>query len=182
MRGRRDRWWSLQERSPGGHRWTSSPKARFAMDPPVEQAGFEPSVPIGLGVLETPNKTVLTSGFIFTGDRGFESGSLHQRVSLRSEFRSCRRSGPKAPAFPAGVPGCACGAVGREPQARQYRANLRQYLCGAIFQYRIFGDAVATSWWAKVRRPGEIGIVLDLGILVDLESSDRAQAKPSAVR
>ena len=50
------------------------------MDPPVEQAGFEPSVPIGLGVLETPNKTVLTSGFIFTGDRGFESVSLQRGV------------------------------------------------------------------------------------------------------
>src|SRR5712671_3368579 len=93
MRGRRDRWWSLQERSPGGHRWTSSPKARFAMDPPVEQAAFEPSVPIGLGVLETPNKTVLTSGFIFTGDRGFESISLHQRDGMgqaAKEIAPCR--------------------------------------------------------------------------------------------
>ena len=38
------------------------------------------------------------------------------QVCLTGEFRGCRRSDPKAPAFPAGVPGCAFGAVGREPQ------------------------------------------------------------------
>src|SRR5260370_12227726 len=68
-------------------------------------------------------------------------------------------------------------------RARQYRANLRQYLCGAIFQYRIFGDAVATSWWAKVPRlVPKRDRPLGLGLLVDLASSDRAQAKPSTVR
>jgi len=50
------------------------------------------------------------------------------------------------------VPGCVGGAAGREPQGPPHRANLGQYLCGAIFQCRIFGDAVATSWWAKVAR------------------------------
>src|SRR6267378_1119201 len=35
------------ERFPAGHRWDSSPKIRFAQDSPLEQAGFEPSVPLG---------------------------------------------------------------------------------------------------------------------------------------
>src|ERR1700730_5779947 len=32
-------------KSPEGHRWDSFPKARFAPDSPLEEAGFEPSVP-----------------------------------------------------------------------------------------------------------------------------------------
>ena len=34
------------ERFPAGHRWDSSPKIRFAQDSPLEEAGFEPSVPL----------------------------------------------------------------------------------------------------------------------------------------
>ena len=32
-------------KSPGGHRWDALPKARFAADSPLEEAGFELSVP-----------------------------------------------------------------------------------------------------------------------------------------
>ena len=32
-------------KSPEGHRWDSFPKARFAPDSPLEEVGFEPSVP-----------------------------------------------------------------------------------------------------------------------------------------
>jgi hypothetical protein len=39
-------------------------------------------------------------------------------------------------------------------RARQHRANLRQYLCRAIFQYRISGDAVATTCWVKSKSQG----------------------------
>jgi hypothetical protein len=38
-------------------------------------------------------------------------------------------------------------------RARQHRTNPQQYLCRAIFQYRISGDAVATSYRVKVARP-----------------------------
>jgi hypothetical protein len=37
-------------------------------------------------VLERSNKTVSTSGFFFTGDRGFESISLQRRVSCEPDF------------------------------------------------------------------------------------------------
>ena len=46
----------------------------------AEEAGFEPSVPLAREVLERSNKTVATSGFFFTEDRGFEFFSLQRRV------------------------------------------------------------------------------------------------------
>jgi hypothetical protein len=48
--------------------------------------------------------------------------------------------------------------------------NPRKYLSQAIFQYRISGDAIATSCWAKASRlpPNEIGLPLGSGMLVDL--------------
>jgi len=39
------------ERFPAGHRWDSSPKIRFTQDSPLEEAGFEPSVPHGTETL-----------------------------------------------------------------------------------------------------------------------------------
>src|SRR6266851_8923826 len=52
-------------------------------------------------------------------------------------------------------------------------ANPRKYLSQAIFQYRISGDAVATSCRAKASRvpPNEIGLPLGSGMLVDLARS-----------
>jgi hypothetical protein len=44
------------------------------------------SVSLEREVLERSNKTVSTSGFFFTGDRGFESFSLHRRVSCELNF------------------------------------------------------------------------------------------------
>jgi hypothetical protein len=62
-------------------------------------------------------------------------------------------------------------------RARQHRTKLGQYLCRAIFQYRIFGDVFATSWWAKVATwcPNEVGLPLGSEMLVDLASSDRTK-------
>ena len=131
------------------------------------------------------NRAVSKSVDSLTGDRGFESPSLLQPVCLTGEFRGCRGSGPKAPAFPAGVPGQPVARSTESRRTRRHRANLGQYLCGAVFQYRIFGDVVATNCWVKVARPvpnrGRTSL-WGTGMLVDLARSDRAQAKPSAVR
>jgi hypothetical protein len=46
-----------------GHRWDSSPKIRFALDSPLEEAGFEPSVPggwMGVAVDKSPHKNIAT--------------------------------------------------------------------------------------------------------------------------
>jgi hypothetical protein len=94
---------------------------------------------------------VPTSGASFlTGDRGFESGSLQQRVRLSQEpifvGQEPRLSARVCPAaFPV--------RSAESRRARQHRTNPQQYLCRAIFQYRISGDAVATSYRVKVARP-----------------------------
>jgi hypothetical protein len=116
-----------------------------------------------------------------TRDRGFESSSLHRRVSLSRDFIFMSQE----PRLSARVYRAAFPAQSAESRrARQHRAHAPQYLCGAIFQYRIFGDAVAPSCWVTVARPvpNEFGPPLRLMMLVDVESSDRAQTKPSTVR
>ena len=51
-----------------------------------------------------------------------------------------RVRGSRTPAFRAGVRGWFGDAVGRDAQGFSIRANLRQYLCRAIFQYRSAAD------------------------------------------
>jgi hypothetical protein len=87
---------------------------------------------------------------LLTGDRGFESFSLQQRVRLSQEpifvGQEPRLSARVCPAaFPV--------RSTESRRARQHRTNPQQYLCRAIFQYRISGDAVATSYRVKVARP-----------------------------
>jgi hypothetical protein len=70
-------------------------------------------------------------------DRGFESISLQRRVRLSSAsaFES------REPRLSARV--CAAGLANGSAETRrvfQYRANRRQYLCRAIFQYRSAAD------------------------------------------
>ena len=77
-----------------------------------------------------------------TGDRGFESCSLQQRVSLSA---ASAFEGSRTPAFRAGVRGWFGDAVGRDAQGFPIRANLRQYLCRAIFQYRSAADVVGEN-------------------------------------
>jgi hypothetical protein len=115
------------------------------------------------------------------GDRGFESFSLQQRVRLSQEpifvGQEPRLSARVCPAaFPV--------RSTESRRARQHRTNPQQYLCRAIFQYRISGDAVATSYRVKVARPvpNQVGLPPGSEMPVDLASWDRAQAKPSAVR
>src|SRR6202049_1823892 len=65
-----------------------------------------------------------------------------------AESQSLRRSrvrGARTPAFRAGVRGWFGDAVGRDAQGFPIRANLRQYLCQAIFQYRSAADVVGEN-------------------------------------
>src|ERR1700730_7378986 len=80
------------------------------------------------------------------------SSQLTPPSSGESVSRRTLSSGVKNPGFPRGFRGCVFGTVGREPQGRKHRADPQQYLCRAIFQYRISSDAVATSCWVKVAR------------------------------
>ena len=93
---------------------------------------------------------VSKSVVLLTGDRGFESISLQQRVRLSQEpifvGQEPRLSARVCPAaFPV--------RSTESRRGRQHRTNPQQYLCRAIFQYRISGDAVATSYRVKVARP-----------------------------
>ena len=56
-----------------------------------------------------------------------------------------RVRGSRTPAFRAGVGGWLGDAVGRDAQGFPIRANLRQYLCRAIFQYRSAADVVGEN-------------------------------------
>src|SRR5229473_3378363 len=90
---------------------------------------------------------VSKSVVLLTGDRGFESISLQRRVSLSQEptfvGQEPRLSARVCPAaFPV--------RSTESRRARQHRTNPQQYLCRAIFQYRISGDAVATSCRVEV--------------------------------
>ena len=115
------------------------------------------------------------------GNRGFESTSLQQRVRLSQEpIFVGQEPRLSARVCPAAFPVRSTESRG----ARPHRTNPQQYLCRAIFQYRISGDAVATSYRVKVARPvpNQVGLPPGSEMPVDLASWDRAQAKPSAVR
>jgi hypothetical protein len=110
----------------GSMNWTRGPatatspgmtKIRFALDSPLEKAGFEPSVPRG-AIKVSRGAHLVSARFPANGkvgshenrlhddagrlprDRWFESCSLQRRVCLTSAFRGRRR---KDPAFAASV-------------------------------------------------------------------------------
>ena len=56
-----------------------------------------------------------------------------------------RVRGSRTPAFRAGVRGWFGDAVGRDAQGFPIRANLRQYLCRAIFQYRSAANVIGEN-------------------------------------
>ena len=90
----------------------------------------------------------------------FPPAESQVRTCLSREFAFLRREA----AVSAGVRAGASGAVGRDaPDAATAGLTGGKYLCRAIFQYRTAGDVGSLT----------IAVVL---------SSDRAQAKPSAVR
>ena len=76
-------------------------------------------------------------------------GGPRVRISLPpAESQSLGRirvRGSRTPAFRAGVGGWFGDAVGRDAQGFPIRANLRQYLCRAIFQYRSAADVVGEN-------------------------------------
>ena len=76
--------------------------------------------------------------------RGTE-GSNPAPSSRESVSRPHPRSRSRTPAFRAGVGGWLGDAVGRDAQGFPIRANLRQYLCRAIFQYRSAADVVGEN-------------------------------------
>jgi hypothetical protein len=61
-------------------------------------------------------------------------------VSLPHQVSKVENSG-----FPRGCRGWLGGRVGRDAQGFRYRANRRQYLCRAIFQYRSAADVVGEN-------------------------------------
>jgi hypothetical protein len=60
--------------------------------------------------------------------------------------------GSRTAGFRAGFLAAFSARSAESRRARQYRTNPGQYLCRAIFQYPVSGDAVATSRWVKVAR------------------------------
>ena len=79
-------------------------------------------------------------------ERSFPHGGPRVRILLPpAESQSLGRirvRGSRTPAFRAGVRGWLGDPVGRDAQGFPIRANLRQYLCRAIFQYRSAADVV----------------------------------------
>jgi hypothetical protein len=76
------------------------------------------------------------------GDRGFESISLQRRVRLSLESAFVGQE-PRLSARP-----CAADLATGSAETRRvfrYRANRRQYLCQAIFQYRSAADVVGEN-------------------------------------
>ena len=67
---------------------------------------------------------------------------IHLPPAESQSLGRIRVRGSRTPAFRAGVGGWLGDAVGRDAQGFPIRANLRQYLCRAIFQYRSAADVV----------------------------------------
>src|ERR1700730_15349245 len=86
---------------------------------------------------------------IFPASREFGISETSSQLTLPSCRESVSRPHPRSrvetPAFRAGVRGWFGDAVGRDAQGFPIRANLRQYLCRAIFQYRSAADVVGEN-------------------------------------
>jgi hypothetical protein len=75
------------------------------------------------------------------GTEGSNPAPSKQRVCLSCDFIFV----VKNPGFPRGFLAGFTARSAESRSARQHRAKQGQYLCPAIFQYRISGDAVTTS-------------------------------------
>ena len=69
--------------------------------------------------------------------------------------------GSRTPGFRAGFLAAFSARSAESRRARQYRTNLRQYLCRAIFQYRISGDAQSRQvvGLKSQASPNEVGLL-----------------------
>jgi hypothetical protein len=99
------------------------------------------------------------------------SPSSRQSVSLPQPLSKVEN-----PAFRAGLGSWLGDRVSRDAPGFPLRANRRQYLCRAIFQYRSAADVVG-----EVPRSQQSWVFSGLNVRGSL-NSDRAQAKPSRVR
>src|ERR1700730_15033133 len=96
--------------------------------------------------------------------------------------------GSRTPGFRAGFLAAFSARSAESRRARQYRTNLRQYLCRAIFQYRISGDAQSRQvvGLKSQASPNEVGLLwlrdaggfCECGITLEqirAQSADRAR-------
>jgi hypothetical protein len=67
-------------------------------------------------------------------------------------FAAAGEAAPRRRPFPRVCPGAPLARSAENRRARRHRANLGQYLCRAIFQYPVSGDAAAASCWVKIAR------------------------------
>ena len=123
-------------------------EVRFVPNSPLEGDGFEPSVPhkkqpFLAAPIRSPQFAFRNKKRLFRArDRWFESISLQQTVRLSPASAFERRE----PRLPARV--CAAGLAAGSAETRMVfrcRANRRQYLCRAIFQYRGAADVVGEN-------------------------------------
>ena len=150
------------------------------------KAGFEPSVPLAKDPGPLTRKRNFRNGRTraVSVSRGTE-GSNPSPSSGESVSRGTLSSGVKNPGFPRGFRGCVLGAVGREPQGPANIAPTRSSISVGLYSSTAF-PAMRSRQVVGLKSqggfPNEIGLALGLGMLVDLASSDCAQAKPSAAR
>jgi len=84
----------------------------------------------------------------------------------------------RTPAFRAAVRGGLATGSAETRRVFQDRANRRQYLCRAIFQYRSAADGVGENATSVPIKSGRSPSLIVRGSLC----SDRAQLKPSTIR
>jgi hypothetical protein len=92
---------------------------------------------------------------------GGTKGSNPSPSSGESVSRGTLSSWVKNPGFRAGFLAAFSARSAESRRARQYRTNLRQYLCRAIFQYRISGDAQSRQvvGLKSQASPNEVGLL-----------------------
>ena len=93
------------------------------------------------GGSERSNGTVPKNVALYGGPRV----RIHLPPAESQSLGRIRVRESRTPAFRAGVRGWLGDAVGRDAQGFPIRANLRQYLCRAIFQYRSAADVVGEN-------------------------------------
>ena len=115
------------------------------------------------------------------GDRGFESGSLQRRVCLSGDFIF----GGQEPRLSARVSRLRSRRGRQRAAGPANIAPTRSSISVGLYSSTAF-PAMRSRQVVGLKSqggfPNEIGLALGLGMLVDLASSDCAQAKPSAAR
>src|SRR3984893_15323187 len=134
-----------------------------------------------------PKRAEAVSGIVsktlrrLTGDRGFESISLQRRVCLSGDFIF----GGQEPRLSARVSRLRSRRGRQRAAGPANIAPTRNSISVGLYSSTAF-PAMRSRQVVGLKSqggfPNEIGLALGLGMLVDLASSDCAQAKPSAAR